>query len=90
MKKRRALLFGLSFVMVLPVLAQEATLPAPENFIVDGVPAIPVALAESAGRYGENRSAFPADWHLQRRRTSVRSTRRDSRPCWPVCGLAKR
>src|SRR6202162_3412962 len=67
MRKRLALLLGMVILAVLPVLAQEATLPAPENLVVDGVPPIPASLAESAGRYGENRSAFPTDWHPQRR-----------------------
>jgi dipeptidyl aminopeptidase/acylaminoacyl peptidase len=66
MKKRLALLFALSILIVTPVLAQEATLAPPENLVTDGVPAIPAALAESAGRYGENRSAFPTDWNPQR------------------------
>jgi dipeptidyl aminopeptidase/acylaminoacyl peptidase len=67
MKKRLALLLAVLILAVPPVLAQEATLLPPENLAVDGVPPIPAALAESAGRYGENRSAFPADWHPQRR-----------------------
>jgi dipeptidyl aminopeptidase/acylaminoacyl peptidase len=48
-------------------LAQEAVLAPPDNLVLDNVPAIPASLAETAGRYAENRSAFPSDWHPQRR-----------------------
>ncbi len=47
-------------------LAADPTPPtfAPnENLIVDGVPPVPAALAEKAGRYGEFRAAALADWH---------------------------
>jgi Tol biopolymer transport system component len=37
------------------------------TLVVDGIPPIPASLAETAGRYAENRSAFPSDWHPQRR-----------------------
>ncbi len=67
MKKRLALLFALSILTVVPLSAQEATFAPPENLVTDGVPAISAAFAESAGRYGENRRAFPTDWHPQRR-----------------------
>src|ERR1700726_94830 len=67
MKKRLALLFALSILTVLPLSAQEAKFAPPENLVTGGVPAISAALAESAGRYGENRRAFPTDWHPQRR-----------------------
>jgi dipeptidyl aminopeptidase/acylaminoacyl peptidase len=48
-------------------LAQQAVLAPPDNLVLDNVPAIPAALAETVGRYAENRSAFPSDWHPQRR-----------------------
>jgi Tol biopolymer transport system component len=67
MKKRLALLFALSIPIVAPVLAQEASLAPPENLVTDGVPSISAALAESARRYGENRTAYPTDWNPQRR-----------------------
>lgn len=47
--------------------AQENTISPGENLVVDGVPKIPAVLAETAGRYSENRSAFVADWHPIRR-----------------------
>lgn len=50
-----------------PLTAQEAVVAPGENLVVDGIPPIPASLAETAGRYGENRSAFPSDWNPQRR-----------------------
>jgi dipeptidyl aminopeptidase/acylaminoacyl peptidase len=47
--------------------AQEATIAPAENLVVDGVPAIPASLAETAGRYGSYRAASLADWHPVRR-----------------------
>jgi dipeptidyl aminopeptidase/acylaminoacyl peptidase len=35
--------------------------------VAQGVPPVPATLAEAAGRYSETRSAFPTDWHPQRR-----------------------
>jgi dipeptidyl aminopeptidase/acylaminoacyl peptidase len=67
MKKRLALLFALSILIVAPVLAQEGALAPPENLVTDGVPPISAEVAESAGRYGENRTAYPTDWNSQRR-----------------------
>ncbi len=48
-------------------LAQEAVIAPGENLVVDGVPKIPAAVAETAGRYGSYRSAGLADWHPVRR-----------------------
>ena len=61
-----------SFVLTLLfaglVTAQDvATIAPPEAIVAEGVPPIPATLAEAAGRYGENRSAFPTDWHPVRR-----------------------
>jgi dipeptidyl aminopeptidase/acylaminoacyl peptidase len=48
--------------------AQDArTVAPPEPIVAEGVPPIPATLAEAAGRYSETRSAFPTDWHPQRR-----------------------
>src|SRR6266852_1952222 len=49
------------------VLAQEVTIAPAENLVVEGVPAIPGSLVETAGRYGSFRSATLADWHPTRR-----------------------
>jgi dipeptidyl aminopeptidase/acylaminoacyl peptidase len=42
--------------------AQDGTIAPGENLVVDGVPAIPASLVETAGRYGSYRSATLADW----------------------------
>ena len=43
------------------------TVAPPEPIVAEGVPPVPATLAEAAGRYSETRSAFPTDWHPQRR-----------------------
>jgi dipeptidyl aminopeptidase/acylaminoacyl peptidase len=42
--------------------AQDGTLAPGENLVVEGVPAIPTSLVETAGRYGSYRAATLADW----------------------------
>ena len=50
------------------VAAQDSrTVAPPEPIVAEGVPPVPATLAEAAGRYSETRSAFPSDWHPQRR-----------------------
>jgi dipeptidyl aminopeptidase/acylaminoacyl peptidase len=67
MKKTYLCLAGLLLFLGTPVFGQQATVPPPENLVVEGVPPVPPSIADLAGRYGENRSAFPTDWHPQRR-----------------------
>src|SRR5215475_14166492 len=68
MKARLLLGLSLMLLAVGPKLAaQEGTIAPAENLVVDGVPAIPASLAETAGRYGSYRSAILADWHPTRR-----------------------
>jgi dipeptidyl aminopeptidase/acylaminoacyl peptidase len=67
MKKTYLCVAGLLLFLVAPVLGQQATVPPPENLVVESVPPVPASIAELAGRYGENRSAFPTDWHPKRR-----------------------
>ncbi len=50
-----------------PAFAQNAEIAPGDNLVVDGVPRIPARLAETAGRYGNYRSATLADWHPERR-----------------------
>lgn len=45
----------------------ERTLTPGDNLVVEGVPAIPVSLAERAGRYTEFRLAIFFDWHPTQR-----------------------
>jgi len=47
-----------------PANAQEGVIAPGETLVVDGIPAVPTSLAETAGRYAENRSAFPSGWHF--------------------------
>jgi len=63
--KRTFLCFaGLMLLLVAPGSAQQtAVVSPPENIVFDGVPPVPSSIADLAGRYGENRSAFPSDWH---------------------------
>src|SRR6476661_1837620 len=53
---------------------QEAVLAPAENLVVDGVPKIPAALVETAGRYGSYRAANFTDWNPVRREILI-STR---------------
>ncbi len=46
--------------------------PGP-NLVVEGVPPIPSALAETLRRYTESRAALLADWHPQRREILIRT-----------------
>jgi len=54
--------------------AQTETVNAPENLVVDGIPAIPVAVAETAARYGNYRTAVLRDWNPEKRQMLI-STR---------------
>jgi len=48
-------------------LAQDGAITPAENLVVEGVPAIPASLVETAGRYGSFRNATLADWSPTRR-----------------------
>jgi dipeptidyl aminopeptidase/acylaminoacyl peptidase len=58
---------ALSAVASGPAYAQEPAVAPGENLVVDGVPAIPASLVDSAGRYSSYRGATLADWHPSRR-----------------------
>jgi dipeptidyl aminopeptidase/acylaminoacyl peptidase len=64
----RRLCFSLALMtwLVLPALAQDAYVAPPESLVIDGIPKIPAALAETAGRYASFRSASLSDWHPTR------------------------
>jgi dipeptidyl aminopeptidase/acylaminoacyl peptidase len=47
--------------------AQDGVIAPAENLIVEGVPAIPASLVETAGRYGSFRNATLTDWNPLRR-----------------------
>jgi len=61
--KRYCFLLVLAIFAALPAPAQDTYIAPPEILIVDGVPKIPAALAETAGRYASFRSASLSDWH---------------------------
>jgi dipeptidyl aminopeptidase/acylaminoacyl peptidase len=67
MKKNYLCIAGLLLFLVAPVYGQQATVPPPDNMVVQNVPPVPASVVDLAGRYNENRSAFPTDWHPQRR-----------------------
>ena len=54
-------------VASVPAYGQEPAIAPGENLVVDGVPAIPATLVDSAGRYSSYRGATLADWHPSRR-----------------------
>ena len=61
--RRFCFLLALLAASALPALAQEPVLAPPESLVLDNVPQIPAALAETAGRYASFRSASLSDWH---------------------------
>src|SRR5580693_10380346 len=54
-------------LLVSLVFAQSDEVVPNENLVVEGIPKIPAALAESVGRYSEFRSADFTSWHPTRR-----------------------
>ncbi|PYT73862.1 MAG: peptidase S9, prolyl oligopeptidase [Acidobacteria bacterium] len=64
--KRLCQLLALVLLAAWPAFAQNTYVAPPESLIVDGVPKIPAALAETAGRYASFRSASLSDWHPTR------------------------
>src|SRR5215469_386534 len=74
MKRNFLVLVLCTFLCGVASRGQEQVVPPPEGIVAEGVPKIPIALAETAGRYSENRLAFPTDWHPLRREMII-STR---------------
>ena len=64
--KRLCRLFVLVWLAALSAAAQESYVVPPESLVLGGVPKIPAALAETAGRYASFRSASISDWHPTR------------------------
>jgi dipeptidyl aminopeptidase/acylaminoacyl peptidase len=64
--RRLSIVLAVAILAAFPALAQQAYLAPPESLVVDGVPKIPTALAETAGRYASFRSASLSDWHPTR------------------------
>ncbi len=63
MLRRGVLVLAAMVFSAVGARGQDAVIAPGENLMVDGVPQIPAALAETAGRYGSYRSASFADWH---------------------------
>src|ERR1700736_4493793 len=72
--RRILLVITLMTVAVVGLPARTDTVNAPESLVVDGIPAIPVALTETAARYGNYRTAVLRDWNPEKRQMLI-STR---------------
>jgi dipeptidyl aminopeptidase/acylaminoacyl peptidase len=55
------------YIVTAQTSAQDGAIAPAENLIVEGAPAIPASLVETAGRYGSFRNATLADWNPTRR-----------------------
>ena len=64
--KRLCLLLAVALTAALPALEGDSYIAPPESLVIDGVPKISAALAETAGRYASFRSASLSDWHPTR------------------------
>lgn len=75
---KRSIRLAVAFVMVLVIsasaFAQNATISANENLVVEGVPPIPASLAETVERYSNFRGAVLTSWDPERREMLI-STR---------------
>ena len=85
MKKQFLLLAGF-LVTASVVFCQQPGVAPPESLVVEGVPAIPAGVAETAGRYGAYRSAAVVDWHPTER-TILINTRFAETPQLHLVGL---
>ena len=65
----KILLFFVSVIWALPSLAQSsnAVIKPGDNLVVEGIPPVPLAIAEQANRYTEVREAGFFDWHPTQR-----------------------
>ncbi len=59
------------FSTVVKAFAQEGAIAPADNLVVDGVPKIPAALVETAGRYGSYRTASLVDWNPTKRQMLI-------------------
>jgi dipeptidyl aminopeptidase/acylaminoacyl peptidase len=74
MKKTLGFLAAALFAVAGVALAASDTIAPGENLVVEGIPAIPSALAAEAGRYTDFRSALFRSWHPKLREMLI-STR---------------
>jgi len=61
------LIFVLAAGLVLPAHAEERVVTPNENLVVDGIPAIPMSIADQVGAFTEFRAAGLSSWHPTRR-----------------------
>jgi len=71
MDRKLAMACAAALLAVLASGAQEVVVAPPESIVADGLPKVPSALAETAGRYGAYRSAGLADWNPAKREMLV-------------------
>ena len=64
--KIRSVFSLLTLLIALSAVAQEKFVVPGDNMTLDGIPPIPMAIANDASRYGQYRSASFARWHPQR------------------------
>jgi len=67
MKRRLIMVLALVALMTALLPAQTPDVKPGDNLVVDGVPPIPVTVAEAAARYGNFRAATLRDWHPEAR-----------------------
>ncbi len=63
----------LAILIMLPGTGEAQYLVPGDNMMLDGIPPIPITIAEEAGRYGQYRSASFAEWHPVRLEMLVRT-----------------
>jgi dipeptidyl aminopeptidase/acylaminoacyl peptidase len=71
---RHILSAALLLVLAPSLHAQETTFPVPAGMKIDGVPPIPLALAEAIAPYGQFRQARLLGWHPTERRLLITTT----------------
>ncbi len=71
MTRIQSLLTAAVLLRLTPALAQTGVIAPNENLVTDGLPPIPVAIAEAARRYSDFHSAAFWDWHPTRREAII-------------------
>lgn len=71
--KVRIFVLVCSLLLAFPALAQESAIVPDDNLVVEGIPPVPVALAEAVGRYTEFRRAAFLSWHPSKREMLIRT-----------------
>jgi len=71
--KSPSLIIFLAISITLPITGETQFLAPGDNMTLDGIPPIPLTLANDVGRYGQYRSAGFAQWHPERLEMLVRT-----------------